>query len=160
MEEINDDSLRHVFMQVIRLQFLRNHSLLENTGMYPGQPPFIFALKKKDGQSQKELGESLGVKPSTITVMAQRLEKNGIVERRQDENDQRKSRIFLTDKGKELCQELERIHSQITDECFKGLTTDEKVIFRRLLMQIRDNLTEVCKNADIKGIEEFCRHHK
>lgn len=92
--------------------------------------------------------------------MAQRLEKNGIVERRQDENDQRKSRIFLTDKGKELCQELERIHSQITDECFKGLTTDEKVIFRRLLMQIRDNLTEVCKNADIKGIEEFCRHHK
>lgn len=160
MEEINDDSLRNVFMQVIRLQFLRSHSLLEDTGMYPGQPPFIFSLKKKDGQSQKELGESLGVKPSTITVMAQRLEKNGIVERRQDERDQRKSRIFLTDKGKEMCKELEHIHSKITDECFQGLTTDEKVIFRRLLMQIRDNLTEVCKNADIKGIEEFCRHHK
>ncbi len=160
MEELNDDSLRHIFMQVTRLQFLRSHSLLENTGMYPGQPPFILALDRKNGQSQKELGETLGVKASTITVMTQRLEKNGIVERKQDKKDQRKSRIFLTDKGKEVCKELKTIHDQITDECFKGLTVDEKVIFRRLLMQIRDNLTEVCKNAHIKGIEEFCRHHK
>ena len=160
MEELNDDSLRNIFMQVIRLQFLRSHSLLEKTDMYPGQPPFILALDKKDGQSQKELGETLGVKASTITVMTQRLEKNGIVERKQDEKDQRKSKIFLTQKGKEVCEELKTIHEQITDECFKGLTVDEKVIFRRLLMQIRENLTEVCKSADIKGIEEFCRHCK
>lgn len=160
LEELDDNSLRHIFMQVIRLHFLRSHSLLENTGIYPGQPPFLFALYKKDGQSQKELGENLGVKPSTITVTTRRLEKNGVVERRQDEKDQRKSRIFLTEKGRKMCKELKDIHGQITEESFKGLTKDEKVIFRRLLMQIRDNLTEACKNADIKGIEKFCRQHK
>lgn len=160
MEELDDNSLRIVFMQVVRLHFLRSHSLLEDTGIYPGQPQFLFALDKNDGQSQKELGENLGVKPSTITVTARRLEKNGVIERRQDEKDQRKSRIFLTEKGRKMCKELKDIHGQITEECFKGLTKDEKVILRRLLMQIRDNLAEACKDADIKVIEKSFRHHK
>ena len=151
MEEINDDSLRHVFMQVIRLQFLRSHSLLENTGMYPGQPPFIFALKKKDGQSQKELADKRKVKASTTTVMIKRMEKAGLVERKQDEKDQRVSRIFLTDKGLEICNKVEEFNKELEKEFFLGFSEEEKIVLRRLLMQVRDNLKAGChKHEDEK----------
>ena len=49
----------------------------------------LFALYKKDGQSQKDLAKQLNINPATITVMLTRMEKAGLLERRKDPDDQR-----------------------------------------------------------------------
>ncbi|SHH74224.1 DNA-binding transcriptional regulator, MarR family [Clostridium collagenovorans DSM 3089] len=150
MDKEFDGTLQGVFSQVMRLHFLRTHSLLEKTGVYPGQPPLLYLLYKKNGRSQKELAEKMGVKPATIAVMIKRMEKNELLERKQDEKDQRVSRIFITDKGKEVCKNLIVIHKEIEEECFRNFTEEEKIILRRLLMQVRDNLQTICNGEKVK----------
>ena len=157
-KEINDErSLRYVFSQVMRLHFIRTHSLLEETGLYPGQPELLISLNGKNGQSQRELSEDLNVKASTVAVMIKRMEKTGLIRREQDEKDQRISRIFITDEGKEICSKLKKIHVQIEEEAFKNFTIEEKLLLRRLMMQLRENLEDACgKDKNIN----LCNHHK
>lgn len=137
-----DDSLYSVFSQVIRLHHRRSHAFLEKMGIYPGQPPLLFSLLRKNGQSQKELAERLHVQAATVTVMLGRMEKTGLIERRQDENDQRVSRVYLTERGKMFCEELRETMKSFNRECFKNFTDEEQILLRRFFMQIRDNLMD------------------
>lgn len=140
MEIIDRNSLYYVFLEIQRLHYYRSHKLLDEIGIYHGQPPMLFILNKKDGQSQKELADRLNVKPSTITVMLGRMEKSGLVERRQDDEDQRVSRVYITEEGKNVCEKAKEVMKNLEEECFGNLSSEEKIILRRLLLQIRDNL--------------------
>lgn len=137
-----DYSMQKAFGQVIRLEFLHMHKLLKNTGIYPGQPPLIFALHKKDGQSQKELADNLSIKPATMTVMIKRMEKANMVERKPDSKDQRITRVFLTDEGQEAYKNLIEVHKIIEKISFSNFSDQEKEDFRRYLVRIKNNLQE------------------
>jgi len=121
--------------------------LLDKIGMYPGQPFLLFALLHCDGQSQKDLASKLNIKAPTITTMVKRMEKAELVERRQDDQDQRISRVYITEKGKEVCNELIEVKKVIDAETFNNFTEEEQMLLRRLLMQMRDNLDKACKNS-------------
>lgn len=142
MHSPNTDSLYYVFSRVIKSHHKRMHSLMEEIGLYPGQHPMLFILGHKDGQSQKELAERLRSKPATITVMITRMEKAGLVERKQDSEDQRISRVYLTDKGKGIFTHVKEKLDSINEECFKNFTEEEKMLLRRFLLQMADNLEE------------------
>ncbi|MCT8975207.1 MarR family transcriptional regulator [Clostridium sp. CX1] len=138
------DSLYMIFLEIIKLHYHRTHLLLDKVGVYPGQPPMLYALHRKNGQSQRELAEKLKIKPATITVMLSRMEKAGLVERKQDPDDQRISRVYLTDQGKEVWTEVSEVVKIINNDCFNNFTSEEQILLRRLLMQVRDNLNKVC----------------
>lgn len=150
MDKINRDSLYFVFLEILKLHHYRTHILLDEIGIYPGQPPMLFILSKKDGRSQKELADILNIKPATITVMLRRMEKAELVERRQDNEDQRISRVYLTEKGRKICNKAHEIMQDLEKECFDNFTEEEKVILRRLLMQMRDNLRIVIENHEMQ----------
>ena len=97
----SNKSLQGLFLQTARLHFLRSHSLMGITEVHHGQGGLLIALKYKDGQTQKELANFMGRKPATMTVMIQRMEKNGLVRKEQDKEDQRTTRVYITKKGKE-----------------------------------------------------------
>jgi DNA-binding MarR family transcriptional regulator len=122
--------------------------LLEKIGIYPGQPPLLFILGKYDGISQKELAEKLSIKAATITVMLSRMEKAKLVERHTDSEDQRISRVYLTEEGRKMNVESREALKTIEEECFSNFTVEERVLLRRLFIQMRDNLARVCdKNS-------------
>lgn len=137
----DSDALRIVFPQIMHLYFSRAFTLLESAGLHPGQAPMLIALVRRDGASQKELVEQLKVKPPTVTVMLQRMERAGLVQRRQDQWDQRVTRIFLTDKGRGAVEQLEGISHQIEQETFRGFSPEEILLMKRFLVQIRENLS-------------------
>ncbi|MBP2031414.1 DNA-binding MarR family transcriptional regulator [Clostridium algifaecis] len=138
------DSLYIVFSQIMKLHYYRTYTLFEKIGIYPGQHALLFALSKNNGQSQKKLSEELCIKPATITVTIKRMEKIGLVERKHDTSDQRIYRVYITEKGRKICTELIRMMKVIDRECFGNFTYEEKIIMRRLLMQVRDNLSVAC----------------
>ncbi|MCR2045024.1 MarR family winged helix-turn-helix transcriptional regulator [Anaerosalibacter massiliensis] len=140
MNKVDKDSLYYVFLEILRLHYYRTHVLLEEVGVYPGQPPMLFILNEKDGQSQKELADKLQIKSSTITVMLKRMENSGLVTRRKDELDQRITRVYITKKGKEICNEAIGVMNRVEEEMFRNITIEERIILRRLFMQIRENL--------------------
>ena len=136
------DKLSGLFFQIIRLHYQRNQMLLDRVGMYPGQPPLLIALSWHDGQSQKELATKLHIKAATLTVMLRRMEKGGIIERRQDADDQRVSRVYLTDKGKEVCFEMQKVMRTLREETFQHFSQVDREELQRLFTQMRDNLAE------------------
>ena len=72
----------------------------------------------------------------------QKLEKDGYVSRRPDEYDLRATRVFLTDKGRELDNKLrKRIHEE-ESEAMKNLTDSESETLMRLLNKIKSNLID------------------
>ncbi len=140
MEVLSKDSLYYNFLEVIRFHYYRTHVLLEEIGVYPGQPPMLFILNQEDGQSQKELANKLKIKPSTITVMLKRMEKANLIVRKKDDKDQRISRVYLTEKGKKVCEDTIKVVKQIERECFKDFTEEEKETLKSLFLKMKNNL--------------------
>ena len=140
MNDSGTDSVELILSQFIKAHRQIKFMHLAKLGLYPGQPPLLAALCRNNGCSQKELVDSLSVKPPTIAVTIRRMVKAGLLECRSDTRDMRKSKVFITDKGRELNSKVEEITMEIEDECFKGFTEVEKTLIRRFLIQMRDNL--------------------
>lgn len=99
-------------------------------------------LWEQEGRTQNELAELLAVQPATISKMYQRLEQAGLVSKCTHEEDSRAVRVRLTDKGRALRTETERAWSQAEAHLLAHMTLEEKIIFRRLLLQATENLSE------------------
>ena len=135
-------SMNAVIMRLCRAYFNASDRYLKKLDLHCGQPHIILSLYKKDGKSIKELSDSRKVKASTTTVMVSRMEKSGIVERKADSDDRRITRVYLTEKGKSICKEIEEINKKVEEECLKGFSETERIIVKRLIDQMIENLNE------------------
>ncbi len=149
MFDREEDSLHSLLWQVIRQHFIRHHHLLHKIGLHKGQPPILAMLWERDGLTQKEIAETLRLRPSTVTAVLKGMEKAGLLKRESDPEDMRVSRVYLTEKGKHLKKDVEEIIKTLEEECFAGFTLEEKVLLRRFLIQIRDNLKRVNSEEEI-----------
>ncbi len=134
------ESLDFLLAQVCKAHRARVHALFEQLGLYHGQPPLLFALWEQDGQTHTELAGRLHIRAATVTKMVQRMEKAGFVTRRPDPDDQRVSRVYLTDLGHNIKEEVNKVFQRLEAETFAGLTPEERALLRRFLVQMRDNL--------------------
>ena len=118
----------------------RAGELLNEIGLHVGQEMMMLVLWECDGITQTEIAEALMLQPATVTVSLRHLERAGFVERKIDLEDQRVSRVFVTEKGCELNKAVHEKWSQLEEEAFYGLSIEECLLLRRLLMQINQNL--------------------
>jgi DNA-binding MarR family transcriptional regulator len=132
--------------QVCRLHHARAHTLLEEIGLYRGQPPVLHALWEQDGLTHSELAARLYVQPATVTKMIQRMEKTGFVARRDDPADQRVSRVYLTDVGWAIRAQVKQVWRTLEEETFDGFTLEERVLLRRFFLHVRENLLRVAED--------------
>lgn len=139
------ETMDFLLVQICRLHYSRAHELLESVGLYRGQPPMLHALWEQEGLSHTELAERLQITPATTTKMIQRLEKAGFVLRKPDPEDQRLSRVYLTDVGRAVQADVQAIWAQTEAETFAGIASDDLEVLRRFLVQIRGNLMVVSK---------------
>jgi DNA-binding MarR family transcriptional regulator len=142
-EPVEAESLDSLFAQACRLKHARIHTLLEALGLYRGQPSVLQALWEQEGLMHTDLARRLQVQPATITKMLQRMEKAGFVERRPDPDDQRVSRVYLTEAGQAVRADVQQVWRQLEEEAFAGFTLEERVLLRRFFLQIRENLKRV-----------------
>lgn len=138
-----DSDMVSLLGQVCRLEYARSHELLEELGLYRGQHRILRALWQQDGLTQTELSEQSHVRPATMSTTIQRMEAAGLVERRRDAEDQRISRVYLTRKGRVLQEDVEQVWSRMEEELFVDFTPEERMLLRRLFLQMRENLARV-----------------
>lgn len=110
--------------------------------LQPSCRMIMMHLAHHDNVTQLELVRATHLKPPTVSVSLQKMEKNGLVTRRTDTNDLRMTRVSLTEKGREMDRHiLSTIHEQ--DTAVKNiLTPDELQIFMQLLQKIHSHLLE------------------
>ena len=138
--------------QVMHLYIQRSVQLFKRIDMHSGQAGMLWALRKQNGQSQKEIAEKLGVKPPSITVMLRKLEQGDYIVRKQDEKDQRITRLYITQKGIEAAEYMDGILKKLEKEIFANMSEEEIMLLRRLFMQMKDNLIQG-REKDRKGTD-------
>jgi DNA-binding MarR family transcriptional regulator len=92
------------------------------------------------------LAERLHVRPATITNALKRMERAGFVARRPDEQDQRVSRVYLTDAGRSIRDAVEAVWCDLEEQAFAGFTPEEHALLGEFLLRIQQNLMQT--NAD------------
>lgn len=116
-------------------------AVLAELGLHPGQEILLFYLWENDGLIQSELASKMQVEAPTLTKMIHRMEKAGLLERRKDEEDGRICRIYLTMKGRSLQKPVINAWNLLEKRILTNLTLEERLLFRRLLLQVLNNLS-------------------
>ncbi len=137
------DTLDFLLANICHLHRARIQQLFEALGLYQGQPPLLRQLWDQEGLTQTELAERLKIAPATVTKMLQRMEKTGFIARQTDPEDQRVSRVYLTEAGRAVQDRAEAVFRTLEAETFANLTLEESLLLRRLFLQIRENLLAV-----------------
>ena len=113
---------------------------LKKMDLHIGQERLLMQLWQEDGLTQTQLCDRLYVEPPTLTKMLRRLEKTELLEKRKDCDDARISRIFLTDKGHSFQQPITELWLELEEKILANLSLEERVLYRRFLMQIYENI--------------------
>ena len=102
-----------------------------------------FALRMlwdKDGVTQRELGERVGINGPTMVMALNSMERAGLVKRVHNRTDRRKINVFLTERGRKLKAKLWPMAADVLDLGLSGLNRKQVQTLAEILVQIRDNL--------------------
>ncbi|MFC6963206.1 MarR family winged helix-turn-helix transcriptional regulator [Halocatena marina] len=113
---------------------------LDELDLQGGQELVLAQLAETDGCSQSDLAEALSVKPPSITKAVRKLEDVGFVERQRDPDDARIQQVFLTEEGEKMIPPIEACWSRTEETMLDGFTTEERLLLRRMLIQIQENI--------------------
>ncbi len=141
-EKSTSDSISYLLIQACKAHRALAEKLWSEIGLHVGQDMILRQLWPAEGCTQSELADRLCIQPATVTKMLQRMEQTKLIERRGDPEDQRVSRVYLTNQGRALLQPYEEAWAKLEQTLIEGLNLEERVLLRRLLLQVRDNLTK------------------
>lgn len=107
-----------------------------------GHWTFLRALWERDGLTQKQLSDEVGVMEPTTLMAVRAMETRGWVERRQRADNRKNVHVYLTDAGRALKDTLVPLAEEVNATGAKGLTADEIAVARRVLLTMITNLAE------------------
>ncbi len=99
----------------------------------------LTALYEEDGILITTLAGKVALDKATLTGMLDRLERDGLTERRADPDDRRGIRIYLTQKAEKLRHKLTELYHE-NNTMFLSLLDDEE---RRVFEQVVDKMETV-----------------
>lgn len=112
----------------------------ERFGLSAGKFTILMQLyTAKQELPPSEFANRANVTRATITGLLDRLEREGLVERRNHPSDRRMLTVHLTDKGKVLIKSILPEHFCRTQELMASLTSREQKTFVKLLRKLRSS---------------------
>ena len=121
----------------------RMDARMSRFGMTPAQTHVLLHLHQSGGQlPQRELLDSLKVKPSTVNGILDRMEEKGLVERTVSGTDARQRLVALTLAGRKREEQVKQAFLAAEALIVRGLTKEETDTLRSLLERVIQNLEE------------------
>lgn len=123
---------------------IAHRKLLEKSareiGLHGGQIFVLIELWKKDGQRQIDLAVKLDLSPPTVNKTLGGLLEGDFVTRAKYEDDARSTRIYLTRKGQDVREALERQWETLEEQTILPLTDTEVLVLKQLLRRMLDQV--------------------
>jgi DNA-binding MarR family transcriptional regulator len=107
----------------------------------PEQWAILLSLWERDGRTQRELGEATFRDAPTMSRMIDSLERQGLVKRRNDDDDARARAVWLTDAGKKIKKQLVPAARGIVERLTAGIDEADMATTRDALRRMFANLT-------------------
>ena len=109
-------------MRAVMKKIDRNLSgQLEPYGISIPQLFVLTCLYDENGITLKEIGNRTLIDSSSMIVLVDKLENDKLVERQPDPEDRRAIRVYITDKGKAIAEELVKIGIRFNSELYDML---------------------------------------
>ncbi|WP_026560708.1 MarR family transcriptional regulator [Bacillus sp. J37] len=105
-----------------------------------GQYLYLVRICESPGIIQEKLAEIIKVDRTTAARAIKKLEINGFIEKKNDENNQKIKKLFPTDKGKNVYPFIKRENEHSNHVALEGFTDIEVETIYHLLHRVRKNV--------------------
>lgn len=115
-----------------------------------GQPKVLSILYEKEGYLQKELALLCHVEPATMTSLLNKMIENDMIYKNRElvSGGKRAYSIHLTEKGRELANQVNQIVHNVENISFQGFHESEKLQLIEFLKRIQLNLENPTNKGD------------
>ena len=145
-----EENLDHIIGNII--QNIKNSLYREfkakNHNITPEQWSVLAKLYYEDGVYQKQISDCLIKDKPTMTRILDLLEKKNLIIRILDDKDRRKFKVYLTQDGKDIVNELVPVATEFQDRLKNNISEEELDFFTEILEKIRKNTAK----ADLQSM--------
>ena len=138
-ETTGDYEVTEQIGHLIRRAHQRASAVFQETLSDPSLTPMQFAalMKLADGPlSQNHLGRLTAMDPATVQGVIRRLEERGLIDRRADERDRRRTLLTLSAEGRALAEALVPSAEAVSRKTLAPLSAAEQATLIRLLKRL------------------------
>lgn len=119
---------------------LYNDKVFKKYGINKSQSAILKMIDLDPEITQVKISKRLHVSKPSVTSMIQKMELDGLIERAVDKDDQRKIKLEVTKKGKEIIKSTNELFYEIESKIFDGFSKEEisnlKYSFQRIIKNI------------------------
>ena len=136
------ESLHYLLMKT---HTMLNRKILSQAGQHgltAGQPKVLEFLAHQGEADQRTIASYCEIEPATVGSILLRMERAGLVMRRQKEGNRRSLFVSLTPMGEQAAETAERIFQQEEEWAQATLTPDELEQLKGLLDKLWKNMEE------------------
>jgi DNA-binding MarR family transcriptional regulator len=126
-----------LFFRLWRVSHERTAEALESIGLTPPLFALLNVLGARRGAIQQEIGQAMGIDPSTMVSLIDQLEGAGLAKRRTPPRDRRAREVSITPKGRRILERARGLATRVEDDVLRGLSAAER---RQLLTLLRRTL--------------------
>jgi DNA-binding MarR family transcriptional regulator len=120
-------------------------------GMHSGYARVLLLLAEKDGQTQANLQRVVGCDGSGITRIVKAMEREHLVKRMADPQDNRYMLVYLTEQGTSIARTLPRRVLEFWRQALQGFSAQEIESLRLLLGRLNGNFAEMTLGEPAKA---------
>lgn len=121
--------------------------------------PLVYVRSLGDGVRQKELAAAMSIEGPSLVRLLDNLERRGLIERREDENDRRARGIHLTRAGRELAVRAARIGNGFQSKLLGRIAATDLETCERVLEALEREMEERLEAAPSAN-EETAKRRK
>jgi DNA-binding MarR family transcriptional regulator len=136
------DSLGYQIGLLGRLYDRRLQDVLKDFGVAPGQFAPLVMLFEQDGLTQAELCRRINVEQPTMANTLQRMERDGLIHRKDDEADKRRALVYLTPRARDIQTKVMESSRAVSNPAVAGLSAADQDDMFRLVARMIDNLKD------------------
>jgi DNA-binding MarR family transcriptional regulator len=123
--------MSYAIFELARAHRGRAAAMLRKMDLHPGQELLLMHLFDRDGQTQSELLERVGVDHSTVSKALRRMQDAGLLVRQPAEHDRRVLVVHLTDKGRAMREPVAAMWRALEETSAQHLSTQQAESFVR-----------------------------
>ncbi|MGW5328110.1 MarR family winged helix-turn-helix transcriptional regulator [Streptomyces sp. NPDC004014] len=137
-----DGSLSYAVFQLARAHRGHAAAMLRAMNLHPGQELLLMQLFDRDGQTQSELLDSVGLDHSTVSKSLRRMQEAGLLTREPAEHDRRVMVVRLSDAGRAMREPIADMWRALERLSVRNLTADQVRAFTETAYTIEQSIKE------------------
>ncbi|MFE9438322.1 MarR family winged helix-turn-helix transcriptional regulator [Streptomyces sp. NPDC006602] len=121
--------MSYAIFQLARAHRAYAAAMLREMDLHPGQELLLMHLLDRDGQTQSELLDSVGLDHSTVSKSLRRMQDAGLLIREPAAHDRRVMVVHLTDKGRAMREPLAALWQALEETSARNLSEQQAESF-------------------------------